>query len=159
MVTSCYRYRAPARPWRRSGFTLIELMIGVVVVGILLAVAYPSFMDSIRKSRRSEAFAALAALQQAQERWRSNNPTYAGSTSALSLGSTTSPGAYYTLAISSHTDVGYDATASAVSGSSQASDGSCAKLSVRVVRGSISYASCASCSSFTYGASDTCWKR
>lgn len=134
-------------------------MIAVVVTGILLALAYPAFTDSVRKSRRSEAFTALAALQQAQERWRSNNPSYAGAPATLSLGTTTTPGGYYTLSIGNNTDVGYDATASAVSGSSQASDGSCAKLSVRVVRGSVSYASCASCTTFTYGTGDACWRR
>lgn len=159
MVTIRHRNRSPAWPSRRSGFTLVELMIAVVVIGILLAVAYPTFIDSIRKGRRSEAFTALAALQQAQERWRSNNPSYAGAPSTLSLNATTTPGGYYTLTIGNNTDVGYDATAAAVSGSSQASDGTCAKLSVRVVRGSISYASCASCTTFTYGAGDLCWRR
>ena len=52
-------------------------MIVVAVVGILAALALPSFFDSIRKGRRSEAVAALAQVQQAQERWRANNATYA----------------------------------------------------------------------------------
>ena len=61
----------------RRGFTLIEAMIVVAVVAILAAVALPSFMDSIRKGRRSDAFAAISQVQQAQERWRANHASYA----------------------------------------------------------------------------------
>jgi prepilin-type N-terminal cleavage/methylation domain-containing protein len=62
---------------RTHGFTFIELMIAVVIVGALAAVALPSFLDQIRKSRRAEAISTLATLQQAQERFRSNNATRA----------------------------------------------------------------------------------
>ena len=40
-----------------GGFSLIELMIVITAVGVLLAFAYPSYMDSVRKSRRVDAFA------------------------------------------------------------------------------------------------------
>lgn len=142
---------------RLNGFTLIELMIAVAVVGILLAVALPSFLDSIRKGRRAEAFAALSAIQQAQERWRSNNPLY-GTLSNLTIASSTS-GGNYTLAVSASTATGYEATADG-SGSGQRNDGQCTKLSVRVDRGAITYASCTgSGCTFTYAATDRCWSR
>lgn len=142
---------------RLNGFTLIELMIAVAVVGILLAVALPSFLDSIRKGRRAEAFAALSAIQQAQERWRSNNALY-GTLSNLTIASSTS-GGNYTLAVSASTATGYEATADG-SGSGQRNDGQCTKLSVRVDRGAITYASCTgSGCTFTYAATDRCWSR
>lgn len=47
-----------------QGFTLIELMIAVAVVGIVSAIAYPSYREQVRKSHRSEAKSAL--LQNAQ---------------------------------------------------------------------------------------------
>lgn len=64
---------------RASGFTLIELMIVVAVVAILAAIALPSFNEQVRKSRRSTAVADVASLQLALEKWRADNPTYAGS--------------------------------------------------------------------------------
>lgn len=60
----------------QKGFTLIELMIVVAIVGILGAIAYPSYQDSVRKGRRAEARAALAELLQQQERYMTQNNTY-----------------------------------------------------------------------------------
>lgn len=155
---------ASFRSHRETGFTLIELMIAVVVVGVLLAVALPSFMDSIRKSRRSDAYAAVAAVQQAQERWRSNKPNYTTTWSELGLSSGTTNTAYYELSLDappsgSTLATGYIVNAVGKDGTSQANDSECRKLSVKVVAGSITYAGCGSCSSFTYATSNACWKR
>ncbi len=119
--------------------TLIELMITVVIMGLLLALAFPSYQDSVRKGRRSEAFAALAAVQQAQERHRANRATYAGNLNTTpdddtlrNIAATTSNG-YFTLALSGHSATDYTATATATG--SQAADTRCATLGVRVQAG------------------------
>lgn len=65
-------------PRRVRGFTLIELMIAVAVVGILVAIAYPAYNDSVRKSRRAQAKADLAQLATLAERWYTANNSYAG---------------------------------------------------------------------------------
>lgn len=64
---------------RETGFTLIELMLVVAIVGILSAVAMPMYSDYIEKSRRSDAVAALLSLQMAQERHRAVNTSYSAS--------------------------------------------------------------------------------
>ena len=53
---------------RNRGFTLIELMIVVVIVGILASVAYPSYREHVAKTRRADAQAALMELAQFMER-------------------------------------------------------------------------------------------
>lgn len=58
------------------GFSLIELMIAVALVGILAAVAFPAYQDSINKSRRSEAVAALTEAAQRLEVFFSQNGRY-----------------------------------------------------------------------------------
>ena len=63
-----------------AGFTLIELMIVVAVIAILAAVAFPSYNDHVRKSRRAQAKADLVELAQQLERHHTVQNTYAGLT-------------------------------------------------------------------------------
>ncbi|MCM5681506.1 type IV pilin protein [Schlegelella sp. S2-27] len=62
---------------RCRGFTLIELMIVVVVVAILSALAFPSYVEAVRKSRRAEAKTALLELAARQERYFTTHNAYA----------------------------------------------------------------------------------
>jgi type IV pilus assembly protein PilE len=66
---------------KQIGFTLVELMITVAIIGILTSVGYPSYTKYIQKSKRSEAQAALVSMATAMEQWRvENNNSYAGVT-------------------------------------------------------------------------------
>lgn len=105
---------------RWAGFTLIELIVVVAIVGILAAIAYPSYLDSVRKGRRAEATTALYGIQLAQEKWRANNATYG--TLANVGGAATTENGYYTLAIAGNDATTFSATATAVSGKSQTED-------------------------------------
>ena len=145
-----------------SGFTLIELIIAIVVISVLTSLALPVFFDSIRKSRRSEAFTAINAVQQAQERWRANNAMYASDlTSAAPTGlalSATTP-KYYAIALANTSATGYDVTATAVSGTTQAEDKDCALLGLRMAGGNMTYAGAGPSGSLSYSATNKCWAR
>lgn len=145
------------------GFTLIEMLITVVVLGILSAVVYPSFMDSVRKGRRSEAMAGVNAVQQAQERFRANRTSYSSSITdaaptGLALSETTSSG-LYTLALSDVTDSGYTVTATAVSGRSQADDTHCVRMVIRALSGNLTTGSGAASGAIDYTDARRCWSR
>ena len=58
------------------GFTLIELMIVVAVIGIIAAIAYPSYTSSLQKSRRAEGQSALVLKAQSLERCFSQTNAY-----------------------------------------------------------------------------------
>lgn len=110
---------------RARGFTLIELMIVVVVVGILGAIAYPSYLKSVMKGRRSSAQTHLMEIAQQQQQYLVDARSYAPSVSALNLTTPANVLAYYTVAITitSGPPPTFTATATPIAGSSQASDG------------------------------------
>ena len=66
-----------------GGFTLIELMIVVVIVAILAAIAYPSFQQYMRETKRADAHTALLRISALQEKWFSDRNQYATSTTSL----------------------------------------------------------------------------
>ena len=70
------------------GFTLIELMIVVAVVAILAAIVLPSYQDSVRKARRTDARGALTTVAQLMERYYTQTNTYATVTLGACDGST-----------------------------------------------------------------------
>ena len=137
-------------------------MIALAVVALLVAIAYPSYMESTRKSRRSDAVAALTRLQLAQERWRANNTQYASVLADLG-GTATSQGGFYDIDINSAVASSYVMTASASPGKSQASDTSCKVMRLQVVGGNIFYGGCNNCAvpvaPATVSDPDRCWSR
>lgn len=66
----------------KAGFSLIELMVVVVIVGVLSAVAYPSYLDYVRKGKRAEGKSAVLSAAQALERYMTANNVYTTDLSA-----------------------------------------------------------------------------
>lgn len=72
-------------PFDKKGFTLIELIFAVVVVGILAGLALPRFSDTIEKSRTAEAINILETLRNAQEVYNLENGVYTGTPGNLDV--------------------------------------------------------------------------
>ena len=67
---------------KRSGFTLLELLITVAIVGILASVAYPSYKGVLEKTRRQEAVRTLLEAAQYMESYYAMNLNYSGAVAA-----------------------------------------------------------------------------
>ena len=119
----------------QKGFTLIELMVVVSIIGILVSIAYPNYQDSVTRSRRADAKGALLGFANAMERHFTETNSYCNAAVTVSdtclaatgtptIYSATSPvdggAAYYNLTISAATATTY--TLSATRTGTQAND-------------------------------------
>jgi len=111
-----------------TGVTLLELLIAIAVLGVLAAIAIPSYQGNLQSSRRTDGITALLEVQAQQTQWRANNVTYADDLAAdLGWANSNSPEGYYTISLSNVTASTYTATAAPKVGSSQEGD-SCGNL-------------------------------
>jgi type IV pilus assembly protein PilE len=118
------------------GFTLIELMVVVLIIGILAAVSYPSYLNSVRKGRRADAKSVLLQASQWMERFATQNNRYDLTSGAVSVNDTTtgfpvsgltqSPiqgsTKYYNVTIAAVGQNSFTLNAAPISGTDQASD-------------------------------------
>jgi type IV pilus assembly protein PilE len=86
---------------KHSGFTLMELMIVVAIIGIISAIAFPSYNSYMKKSRRADAKVGLSKLADKQERFYLQENIYATTTAALGLANpVVSKEGYYNITVS-----------------------------------------------------------
>ena len=110
---------------KMRGFTLIEVMIVVAVLGVIIAIGYPSYTEPVRKSRRAEGMGELLELADKMERFYADRGTYAGAslgTGAGNIHTATTADGYYTLNIDSQTAVAFQVRATPTSKGNQNKD-------------------------------------
>lgn len=122
-------------PSKVKGVTLIELMITLVIVGIVFAIAYPSYQSSLIDSRRTDAQNALLGFATAMERFRTDNATYDDAHSGTGYPNPPlatvfpaqtpidSSDKFYNLTIQSADNNGFTLRATPIGGSAQDGDG------------------------------------
>lgn len=119
-----------------AGFTLVEVLVVVAIIGILGAIAYPLYNTQIEKSRRSDARGALLEIAQAEERFFTMNGVYTNNLTLLPIDAALQAGdseaGFYDIALAF---VGGDTatfrvTATPKAGGPQVDDDKCTELTV-----------------------------
>ena len=116
----------------QKGFTLIELMIVVAIIGIIAGIAYPSYMESVRKSNRADAKASLNDVAQRLQRCYTVYNKYDSEdcsvAETLGSGTIASGEQMYSISAATLSATAFSLEAAPVSGTSQASDAKCGTL-------------------------------
>lgn len=110
---------------RIQAFTLIELMIAVAILGIISAIAYPSYTSYVVKSNRAAAQAHLVEIADKQAQYLLDNRAYATTVAALGLQTPAKVAELYTIQITapSGNPPTFTAAANVIAGKAQAGDG------------------------------------
>jgi type IV pilus assembly protein PilE len=165
---------------KQKGFSLMELMIAVAILGIISSIAYPSYMSQVRKSKRTPAKVELMRIAQLQESFYVQNLSYAKALSGnaaagglgFAAGDVLSEGGEYKITIAAlNTDgntcawpsgtpakpcVSYTLTAVPVTGKSQSHDDHCTGL--RLTNTGVKQAKSTAHTSYgTASVRDECW--
>lgn len=112
----------------KKGFTLIEMLIVVVIIGILASIAFPSYKAYILKSHRTDGLAALSRYQSIMERCYAQNFSYNAACAALPAFPVNSAQNYYSISASNLSATTFTLTATPIG--IQATDTLCSSISL-----------------------------
>jgi prepilin-type N-terminal cleavage/methylation domain-containing protein len=82
-----------------QGFTLIELLVVIIIIGILSAIALPSFLNQAKKARQSEAKTYVGSLNRGQQAFYTENDAFTSSVDAMGVGVATQTANYTYIAV------------------------------------------------------------
>lgn len=127
---------------RNRGFTLIELMIVVVILGVIVAIAYPSYTRWAMQTRRSDAHRVLTTIAALQEKRLSECAAYTTNftgnitnctAGGLGMASSYSPDRHYEVTLTSSATTSYNLSAAPVTGGLQQQDTQCQTITLNSV--------------------------
>ncbi|MBX2881160.1 MAG: type IV pilin protein [Granulosicoccus sp.] len=118
---------------KNKGFTMVELLIVVAIMGIITAIAIPSYSGYVTESRRTDAKTLLLEAAGEQTRFFSENNSYAASMTAMGYSDNSEPteSGHYTVSVTASTASSFTLTATAVG--DQTSDTECGNLTINSV--------------------------
>ncbi|HTU68671.1 MAG TPA: type IV pilin protein [Steroidobacteraceae bacterium] len=120
---------------RTRAFTLVEVLTALVVIGVLAAIAIPTWRTHLLRVRRADARDSLVALQAAQDRYFGRHARYASGAQlsapdGLGLAATSKQGLYSIVLDTSADELAYTATARPIARAGQDADDRCAVFSI-----------------------------
>jgi len=122
-MTSLLKYKRRLQA-RHGGFTMVELLVAVAIIGLLASIAFPSYLEYVKKGRRAAAQSHLMDVAQHQQQYLLDTRTYAADLASLNLTTPSDVSSYYTISITvgDGAPPAFTVTATPAAGSAQASD-------------------------------------
>ena len=106
------------------GFTVVELIIAIAIIGILAAIAIPSYQEHLKKGRRADAQQFLSQVAQKQQQYIMDARVYGGTLAELNMTMPLGVSKFYTVAVALNgPPPGFTVTATPIPGTAQDGDG------------------------------------
>lgn len=117
---------------RATGFSLIEVIIAVAILGIIAAIAIPSYSAYMNKTRRVEAVTLLSEIAGEQQRFFTENNRYATTLTEMGYPAATelSENGFYSASVTASAGTSYTLTAAPVAGEPQENDTDCGSFTI-----------------------------